>query len=107
MSDEPLMVDDEPDDPRTVYDPTTNTVYVRSKRCETCIFTKNRPVPVRRVNGMVADADRGQSSIPCHKHLYVGEEINPICRGYWDHGLREGNNITLRLAAALEIVRFV
>lgn len=85
------------------YDPDANLVFVREKRCDTCIFGRNRPVSQTRVNQMVRDADRDESCIPCHKHLYVGEDVQPVCRGYFDRR----SSMTLRLADAIGIVRFV
>jgi hypothetical protein len=86
----------------TTYDSERNVVYVRSEKCETCIFTRNRPVTVGRVRGMVRAADADGSCIPCHKHLYVGEAIQPVCRGYFDRK----SSVTLRLAVAVGIVEF-
>ena len=100
------MSDDDFYGRNTTYDPERNVVYVRKSRCETCIFGRNKPVSQRRVNGMVAEADRERSSIPCHKHLYVDEDVQPICRGYFDHAVADGNNITLRLAQLMEMVEY-
>lgn len=91
------------DEPRTTYDAERNVVYVRSKRCDSCIFGKNKPVSQRRVDGMVRDADAEGSCIPCHKHLYEDEDIHPVCRGYFDRR----SSMTLRLAVELDIVEFV
>lgn len=100
------MTDDDDIERRNTYDADRNVLYVRERRCDTCIFGRNRPVSSLRVRTMIAQADAERSSIPCHHHLYVGEDIHPICRGYWDHALRDGNNLTLRLAQLLEIVEF-
>jgi hypothetical protein len=84
------------------YDADRNVVYVRSAKCETCIFTRNRFVSADRVKGMVRDADAEGSCIPCHKHLYQGEQIEPVCRGYFDRA----SSVTLRLAVALDMIEF-
>lgn len=84
------------------YDPDRHVVYVRSRKCETCIFTRNRPVSVDRVKGMVRDADEAGSCIPCHHHLYQGEAVEPVCRGYYDRR----SSLLLRMAAAIGIVEF-
>ena len=84
------------------YDEESNTVYVRKNRCDTCVFGRNRPVSQARVNGMVRDADRDNSCIPCHKHLYEGAPIEPVCRGYYDRK----SSMTLRLADMLGIIKF-
>lgn len=86
----------------STYDEERNVVYVRSSKCETCIFTRNRPVSVDRVKGMVRGADEAGSCIPCHKHLYVGEAIHPVCRGYFNRR----SSMTLRLAEALDMIEF-
>lgn len=51
---------------------------------------------------MVADADRDGGCIPCHKHLYVGEPIQPVCRGYFD----VNQSIPLRLAEAMDVIEW-
>lgn len=84
------------------YDAERNVVYVRSAKCETCVFTRNRPVSVDRVKSMVREADAAGSCIPCHKHLYQGEAIQPVCRGYFNRK----SSTTLRLAVALDMVEF-
>jgi hypothetical protein len=72
--------------------------------CSTCIFRPGNLMHLEegRVQSMVAGADENGSCIPCHRHLYNDEKIQPVCRGYWDHG----NSVTLRLAAAMEIVEW-
>ena len=85
------------------YDAERNVAYVRSVKCETCVFTRNRPVSRDRVRGMVTEADKAGSCIPCHHHLYQGEAIEPVCRGYFDRK----SSMTLRLAVALDMVEFI
>ena len=78
-------------------------VHVRKTRCSTCVFGPNRPVSQARVDQMIAEADAEQAAIACHKHLYQGAEIEPVCRGYFDRG----SSVSLRLAVAMDIVEFV
>ena len=77
-------------------------VHIRGRRCETCIFGPNSPVSVERRDEMV-EICGDESVIPCHKHLYVGEKINPVCHGFWSLG----NTIPLRVAAALDMIEWV
>lgn len=74
-------------------------VHVRARRCETCVFGNNSPVSVERREEMVALCG-DQSVIPCHKHLYVGEPVNPVCRGFYE----TGNCVPLRIAEALDMI---
>lgn len=82
-------------------------VHVRKTQCDTCIF---RPEHRGRIHGisderreqMRTDADRDGGCIPCHKHLYVGEPIQPVCRGYFD----VNQSIPLRLAEAMEAIEW-
>lgn len=79
-----------------------NKVHVRARRCETCIFGHNSPVSVERREEMVAECG-DESVIPCHKHLYVGQKIHPVCRGFY----QTGNNWLLRLATSMEIITWI
>ena len=80
-------------------------VFVRRTQCKTCIFGPNRLVGIdqERVDQMTRDADEADTCIPCHHHLYQGEDIEPVCRGYYD----QHSSATLRLAAAMDIVTYV
>ena len=78
-------------------------VWVRGAMCETCIF---RPGNLMQLDGgrvaeMVRQADEAGSCIPCHSHLHVGADIEPVCRGYF---LRR-SSWTLRLAEKMGIIR--
>jgi hypothetical protein len=70
---------------------TTNTyvdgkVWVRRRQCETCIFRPGNLMQLNdgRVEEMINAAVEEQSCIPCHHHLYEGQAIEPVCRGFWD-----------------------
>jgi len=77
-------------------------VHVRMYKCKSCIYGKNPAVGPERRDGMQAEADRDGGCIPCHSHLYQGEPIHPICRGYFDNG----NSIPVRLAAAMDMIEW-
>ena len=79
-------------------------VHVRRTPCKTCIFGPNRLIGIdqERVDQMTRDADGADTCIPCHHHLYNGEDIEPVCRGYFNRK----SSKTLRLAEALEIVEW-
>ncbi len=77
-------------------------LHVRRTNCDTCIFRANKFVTDERVAGMVEAADADNSTIPCHKHLYEGAEIEPVCRGYFDRA----SSMAMRLAVAMDIVTF-
>lgn len=78
-------------------------VHVLNRKCSTCVFGPRRPVDQERVDGMVADADRNESTIVCHSTLYTDGVDNAACRGYFD--LR--SSVSLRMADALGVVEFV
>jgi hypothetical protein len=63
-------------------------VHVRRTMCSTCIF---RPegrgriaVGDERIAEMIAGAVAAESCIPCHAHLYEGQAVEPVCRGFYD-----------------------
>src|SRR5215471_5226719 len=72
-------------------------VHVRAKRCSTCIFGNRSPVSVERREEMVERCGE-EGVIPCHHHL--GEDVEPVCRGFYE----TGNNVLLRLATALDLI---
>jgi len=80
-------------------------VHVRKRMCKTCIFGSNRLMGIdqERVDQMTRDADKADTCIPCHDHLYQGEDIEPVCKGYYDRG----SSAVLRLATAMDIVTLV
>jgi hypothetical protein len=61
-------------------------VHVRRTMCATCIFRPGNLMNLTddRVNQMVIDATRKEGTIPCHKHLYDDQPIEPVCRGFFD-----------------------
>lgn len=77
-------------------------VWVRRKRCATCIFGKNSPVVAARREQMVADADEADGCIPCHKHIHQGERIEPVCNGYFN----VNQSILLRLAESMRVIEW-
>lgn len=76
-------------------------VHVRHHQCETCIFGPNSPVGTERREEMVAMAG-DQGCIPCHKHIYQRNKIEPVCHGFY---ALKGSAI-LRLAEALDIIEW-
>jgi hypothetical protein len=80
-------------------------VHIRKRRCDTCIFRPGNLMDLEegRVEQMVADAQRDESCIPCHHHLYSGEAVEPVCRGFYElHA-----TLPIRLAEAMDIVEWV
>ena len=84
-------------------------VHVRQTMCKSCIY---RPADKGRLMGiederretMERQAVADESVIPCHVHLYEGESIEPVCRGYWN---AQSDNVgLLRLAKAMGIVEY-
>jgi hypothetical protein len=53
---------------------------------------------------MVAGATSDEvGSIVCHHHLYQGEPVEPVCRGFYDRHA----GYVLRLAVAMGVVKWV
>jgi len=80
-------------------------VHVRKTKCKTCIFGPNRLIGIdqEKVDQMTRDADSAEACIPCHDHLYSDQDIEPVCRGYFDRK----SSATLRMAEAMEIIGWV
>jgi hypothetical protein len=78
-------------------------VHVRRVQCKTCIFGTRSPVSAERRDGMIAEADKENSCIPCHSHLYEGAAIEPCCAGYF----ARKSSFVLRLAEMMGIVKYV
>lgn len=92
------------------FDPVTGTVRVLSKRCDTCIFRPGNLMRLQegRVEAMVAEALESDSAITCHSTLPYGsypDAEQAICRGFWAR--HRDDTVPLRLAQALEVVRYV
>jgi hypothetical protein len=81
-------------------------VHVLSEKCQSCIFTKNRPVEGERVAQMVRDTkDDPGATIPCHSTLYrPGKQDNAICAG-WFERFAETDPV-LRQAQAMGIITY-
>jgi hypothetical protein len=81
-------------------------VHVLSEKCESCIFTTNRPVDGARVASMVsATKDDPGATIPCHSTLYrPDKQENAICAG-WFERFAEADPI-IRQAQALGIIQY-
>jgi hypothetical protein len=77
-------------------------VWVRKRRCSTCVFGNNSPVSVERREQMRLDSDRDGGCIPCHHHIHQGEPIEPVCNGYF----HVNNSIPLRLADAMGYIEW-
>ena len=55
-----------------------------------------------RVEGMVADA-QPDGCIPCHSHLYVGADVEPICRWFYDHHA----TLPIQVAESMGLIEWV
>lgn len=80
-------------------------IHVRRTMCKTCVFRPGNLMRLQpgRVEGMVRDATRDESCIPCHTHLHGGREHDAVCRGFYDRHA----TLPLRLAAAMDLLAFV
>jgi len=51
---------------------------------------------------MVADA-QPDGCIPCHSHLYVGADVEPICRWFYDHHA----TLPIQVAESMGLIEWV
>jgi hypothetical protein len=76
---------------------------VCEKRCDECLFSKNRIVSKARMSDLLLEACRNDSYFQCHKGTLVGRKI--CCRGFYTR--YERDVLIIRLAKLLKIVKFV
>ena len=83
-------------------------VHVRKDRCKTCIYRPGNLMRLEdgRKEQMERDADADGGCIPCHSHIHRGEAVEPVCRGYFDHGVR-GANLSMVLAEVMDVIEWV
>jgi hypothetical protein len=74
-------------------------VHVLAEQCSSCVFRPGnlmRLVP-GRLAGMVRDAVRDDSCIPCHETIY-DDTIRPaVCRGFFDRHATQPLQVADRL----------
>ena len=81
-------------------------VYVRRTQCETCVFRPGNLMRLSpgRLEGMIVNATRNDDGcIPCHHHLYEGQAVEPVCRGFYDRHA----TLPIRLAEMIGILEWV
>lgn len=81
-------------------------VHVQSRMCDTCIFRPGNLMHLDpgRVEGMVEEATRRDSCIPCHQTIHTGRRnVQAVCRGFYD---RHATG-PLQLAEILDFIEFV
>lgn len=82
-------------------------VHVLSEMCLTCVFRPHNVMLLEpgRLKGMIAQALRDGSCIPCHSTIRRDDGVQPaICRGFFD---RYGSRVVaLRLADHLDMLVF-
>lgn len=80
-----------------------NRMHVMARMCDTCIFRPGNLMDLEpgRVESMVAECERNDGCIPCHKTLgQTGGEA--VCRGMYEFH----RSPTLHLAECLGVVKF-
>lgn len=80
---------------------TPDGLRVCSHLCETCVFRPGNLMELRpgRLRGMIRDALRADSCIPCHKTL-DGERA--VCRGFYD--LHRRDTLACRLGLVVGVL---
>jgi hypothetical protein len=74
---------------------------VCEKKCDECLFTKNRIVSEARMRALLADCAKRDTHFICHKATINGEEV--CCRGFYE--TRTSN--LMRIAQRLNWVQLV
>lgn len=76
---------------------------VYKKRCNQCLFSKNRIVSLRRASEVISECVKNDSYFICHKSSIESGEV--CCKGFYD---KFGDYINLiRIAKQLNGVQFV
>lgn len=68
-----------------------SNLLVCAKRCDQCLFSRNRIVDAARAREVIEEARKRDAPLLCHKHtlrealdLASGAQANVACRGYFD-----------------------
>lgn len=77
------------------------TFDVMAKRCDQCLFSKDKIVDNERRKQILADCERDQGYFICHKSSIAGG--NACCRGFYDLQ----NTMVTQVAGRLGLVRLV
>lgn len=73
---------------------------VKSKQCETCIYRKDSPLDLKKLENDVRDTYGGFKG---HRICHHSEDV--CCRGFWN---RHNNEFNMgRIAQRLNMVEFV
>lgn len=78
--------------------------YVLEKRCDQCLFSKQRIVSEERMRDVLATCEREGTHFTCHKATIAGNQ-DVCCRGFYDR--EPFATAGMRLAAHLGIVYFI
>lgn len=76
---------------------------VCEKRCDQCLFSKDRIVDEPRMREVLATCESEDKYFECHKHSMVDAHV--CCRGFYDKDPMATN--LMRIAARLGVIRFV
>ncbi len=80
-------------------------VYVMARLCDTCIFRPGNLMQLEpgRVESIVAECEKHQACIPCHKTTFAQTKGEAVCRGFFElHA-----TAPLQIADRLGYVKFV
>lgn len=79
------------------------TFKVCEKKCDQCLFSKDRIVDEDRMREVLATCAKNDSHFICHKHSIVG--ASACCRAFYDRD--PGATNFMRIAGRLGAVEFV
>lgn len=78
---------------------------VLEKRCDQCLFSKNKVVSDARRTDILDTCKRENSHFICHKSTLAGGSA--CCRGHYDEMLETGAPAIAQIAQRLGLVNFV
>ena len=76
---------------------------VSDKRCNQCLFTKNKIVSDSRRDEVIKKCLKGDKHFICHKASLVGQDV--CCRGFYEEFGRDVRSP--RMATILGVIDFV
>jgi hypothetical protein len=76
-------------------------LQVCEKKCDQCLFSKDRIVSGERMAEILRDCEREDLHFECHKGSIAGRNV--VCRGFYD----QKTSKAIRFAQWLGVVKFV
>lgn len=80
-------------------------IHVLEAMCATCVFRPGNLMRLQpgRLAGMVSEAKRDESCIPCHSTTHGAQPHEAVCHGFYTRH----PTVPLRLAQAMGLIEWV